>query len=208
MSLKVVGAGFGRTGTFSLKLALEKLCGGPCYHMYEVFQHPQDIAVWHRAALNQPVDWQEFMAPWTTAVDLPVSAFWKELSQAFPESLILLSMRDPESWWESANSTIFKHIPQMRNENPEWLAMMVDCFKTRFPADMTDKQSCIDAFNRHNDNVLENAPKDRLLVWEAKEGWAPICSRLGIPIPDEPFPRANTKEDFVKRMEGHETAEA
>ncbi|HSI71633.1 MAG TPA: sulfotransferase, partial [Fimbriimonas sp.] len=123
MALKVVGAGLGRTGTHSLKLGLEKLLGAPCYHMAEVFERPQDVPVWHQAALGNMPDWDKFLAGYAAEVDWPSSAFWDELSQAYPESLILLSVRDPESWWESASQTIFGGISGAAERNPEWFEM-------------------------------------------------------------------------------------
>ena len=200
MALKVVGAGLGRTGTHSLKLGLEKLLGAPCYHMAEVFERPQDVPVWHQAALGNMPDWDKFLAGYAAEVDWPSSAFWDELSQAYPESLILLSVRDPESWWESASQTIFGGISGAAERNPEWFEMIKALFTSRFTADLQNKQACIDAFNRHNDHVIKTAPKDRLLVWQAKEGYEPICRRLGLPAPEEPFPRSNSKEEFLARL--------
>jgi hypothetical protein len=172
--------------------------------MAEVFQRPQDVPIWHDAALGKPVDWEALMSGYGAAVDWPPSAFWEELSAANPSALILLSTRDPESWWESASSTIFKSSKAVAEERPEWFAMITALFKGRFVDSIEDKDACIAAFKRHNAHVLETAPKDRLLVCEAKDGWAPICERLGLPVPEEPFPRANTKEEFIARMEsGH-----
>jgi hypothetical protein len=204
MSLKVVGAGMGRTGTHSQKIALEKLLGEPCYHMVEVFQHPDHVQVWHDAALDKPVDWQSLMAGYAAAVDWPASAFWKEMSEAFPDAIILLSLRDPESWWSSASETIFRHVPSMADDRKEWFAMIQAIFKERFTADIHDKDACIAAFNRNNEEVLREAPKDRLLVWRPQDGWKPICDALGVPVPDEPFPRSNTKEEFIARVIANE----
>src|SRR5207244_1907794 len=117
MSLRVVGAGLGRTATYSLKIALERLLGAPCYHMVEVFEHPEHVATWHDAALGRMPDWQEFLAGYAAAVDWPASAFWREMSEAFRDAIILLSTRDPVSWWESAHATIFQ---AMGHGSPEW----------------------------------------------------------------------------------------
>src|SRR5687768_4747018 len=108
MGLKVVGAGLGRTGTHSLKEALERLLGGPCYHMIEVFGRPDDIPTWHAAANGEMPPWNEFLAEFHAAVDWPAAAFWPELSEANPEAIILLSTRDTEGWWRSADQTIFE----------------------------------------------------------------------------------------------------
>jgi hypothetical protein len=110
MTLRVVGAGLGRTGTHSQKLALERLLGAPCYHMIETFGRPDDIPVWHRAVDGELPDWSEFLSDYAAAVDWPVCAFWRELSDEFPDALVLLSTRDPDSWWASASNTIFRAV--------------------------------------------------------------------------------------------------
>lgn len=201
MGLQVVGSGFGRTGTHSLKIALEKLLGAPCYHMVEVFRHPEHVPAWHRAANGDMPDWNDLLDGYASAVDWPSAAYWRELAEAYPDALILHSTRDPESWWASASHTIFQGIPNMEKESPEWFAMVKAMLDGSFTSDLSDKDACIAAFERHNRSVLETAPKDRLIVWQAGEGWEPICVALGVPVPDEPFPRTNTKEEFIARME-------
>jgi len=201
MALKVIGAGVGRTGTHSLKIALQKLLGSPCYHMVEVFQHPEDVAVWHAAALGEKVDWHALFEGYSAAVDWPASAFWPELSQEFPEALIILSTRSAERWWESAHQTIFEATNLIPGaEMQPWLAMIQAVLGERFTIDVTNREACIAAFEKHNANVLKNAPPSRLIVWQASDGWAPICQALNLPIPDEPFPVTNTKEEFINRQ--------
>ncbi len=196
MSLRVVGAGLGRTGTFSLKLALEQLLGAPCYHMVEVFKRPQDVPVWRGAAEGEPTDWGSLFADYAAAVDWPPSAFWKELSDAYPDALVVLSVRDAEAWWESASSTIF---PTSKSGDPDsdWRKMIDALMGNRFVSDLTDKEACIAAFKRHNALVRETIPAHRLLEWRASEGWEPLCNALGLPVPDMPFPYTNTKEEFI-----------
>jgi hypothetical protein len=199
MGLRVIGAGCGRTGTASLKLALERLLGAPCYHMIEVFQHPEHIPAWHDAMLGKAVDWNALLTGYAGAVDWPASACWPELMRAFPDALVLLSLRDPEAWWTSANETIFAHLDDNPMAAPGWLDMVHAMIRNRFGGDITDRQSCIAAFNAHNARVRETVPKERLLVWQAREGWAPICEALRLEIPNEPFPRVNTTEEWRAR---------
>jgi len=194
VSLRVVGAGLGRTGTLSLKLALERLLGGPCYHMLEVFAHPEHIAAWHGAARGEAPDWQQLFRDYGAAVDWPASAFWPELSEAFPEAVVLLSVRDAESWWQSARQTIF---PAALSADGEWRAMLDDLFAARFTRKLEDRSACIAAFERHNAEVRKRVPASRLVEWRAQDGWAPLCAALGVPVPNEPFPRANTTEEFL-----------
>ncbi|HWD40658.1 MAG TPA: sulfotransferase [Fimbriimonas sp.] len=202
MALKVVGAGLGRTGTFSLKLGLEQLLGGTCYHMYEVFQKPAHIPVWQDAADGKPVDWNSLMTGYTAAVDWPASAYWLPLAEANPDAVIVFSRRDPEAWWESASETIFKGIGQLKDRPDDngWFRMVSTMMANHFTTDLTNKDAAITAFKKHEENVMSTAPKERLVVWEAKEGWEPLCKALDLPIPDQPFPRANTKEEFIARI--------
>lgn len=203
--MNVIGAGLGRTGTHSLKLALETLNGAPCYHMAEVFDHPEDIAVWQAAASGEAVDWRALMDGYHAAVDWPASAFWRELAAEYPDAKILLSHRDPEEWWESASATIFAF-----REGPPEMApfheMVRTLFASKFTADIGDKDACIAAFNRHNDAVRREADPSRLVEWRVGDGWAPLCEMIGVDIPSEPFPRSNSREEFIGRATSHQAS--
>ncbi|HLV81667.1 MAG TPA: sulfotransferase [Chthonomonadaceae bacterium] len=198
MELRVVGAGMGRTGTHSLKLALERLLGAPCYHMVEVFQHPEHVSAWKDAAEGRMPDWRTLLDGYAAAVDWPAAAFWPELSAAFPEALVVLSVRDPEAWWQSAHQTIFQAIPT-RDADSEWRQMIDAMMAHRFTPDLQDREACIAAFERNNAQVQKSVPPERLLVWRATDGWEPLCAALGLPVPPEPFPRTNTKEEWAER---------
>jgi hypothetical protein len=199
MALRVIGAGCGRTGTASLKLALERLLGAPCYHMIEVFQHPGHVPVWHRAMEGEDVDWNALFAGYAAAVDFPASAAWPELMRAFPDALVLLSLRDPEAWWESASETIFVGIGGHPLAPPGWVEMVQAMIRNRFGGNITDHDSAIAAFDAWNARVRDTVPKERLLVWQSEDGWAPICEALHLDIPGEPFPRVNTREEWRAR---------
>ncbi|MGH6890405.1 MAG: sulfotransferase family protein [Rhizomicrobium sp.] len=199
MTLRVIGAGCGRTGTASLKVALERLLGAPCYHMMEVFKHPEHVASWHRAMLGEEPDWNRLFEGYAAAVDWPAAACWPELMQAFPEALVLLSVRDPQAWWESANETIFQVVGHDPDMPQDWQAMAEAMIAERFRADPNDREACIKAFERNNAQVRASVPPERLLVWQSADGWEPICKALGVPVPDEAFPRTNTREDWRAR---------
>jgi hypothetical protein len=197
MSLRVVGAGLGRTGTLSLKLALERLLDGRCYHMLEVFGRPEHVGAWHRAFDGDLPNWKELLADFDATVDWPAAAFWRQLSEAFPDALVLLSVRDADAWWTSASQTIFD---AMRQPPPDpamgdWYRM-VQRMMHNFTPDWTDRTAAIAAYKRHNDAVRATVAADRLLEWHPSDGWAPICAALGASVPDEPFPRVNTTEEF------------
>lgn len=197
MTLRVVGAGLGRTGTNSLKLGLERLLGAPCYHMMEVFMHLEHVPAWHAAARGQMPDWAALLAGYGAAVDWPAAAFWPELSAAFPDAVVLLSVRDPQSWWQSASETIFPSIAQQTGT--AWHAMVEALFAARFTRAIDDRDAAIAAFERHNARVRATVPAHRLLEWRATDGWAPLCAALGVAVPDEPFPHTNTRADWQAR---------
>jgi hypothetical protein len=204
MPLKVVGAGLGRTGTHSLKLALERLVGEPCYHMIEVFAKPDHVGMWHQAALGNMPDWEELFAGYGAAVDWPAAAFWREQSEAYPDALILLSTRDSAGWWRSCDDTIFEVFRSADAKMPpEWTAMIKELFR-RFAGDTLDEASAIAAYDRHNADVRATAPPDRLLEWHPGDGWAPLCTALGVDVPDESFPHVNSTAEF-RAMAGLDT---
>ncbi|HVT21794.1 MAG TPA: sulfotransferase [Mycobacteriales bacterium] len=197
MALRVVGAGLGRTGTNSLKLALERLLGEPCYHMLEVFPRPEHPPLWAGAYDGTAPDWDALFTGFGAAVDWPAAGLWRDIADAYPDALILLSVRDPDSWWRSASSTIFQGMEMVIGGDPDnaW-TQMASKMVTAFCPEWRDESAAKAAFLAHNEQVRRAAPADRLLEWQASDGWVPICERLGLPVPDEPFPHVNTTEDF------------
>lgn len=204
MSLRVVGAGLGRTGTHSLKLALERLLGAPCYHMLEVLTHWEYAQYWRDAIDGKQVDWHVVMHGYAASVDWPAAAFWRELADSFPDAIVLLSTRSSaEVWWKSANETIFV-INRTLPADPA----LVDFFEfprvllaKSFTPNWTDEREAIRAYEAHNAEVRASVPPGRLVDWQPGDGWEPLCTALGLPIPDEPFPHVNTTDDF-RRMVG------
>jgi hypothetical protein len=190
-SLRVVGAGVGRTGTTSLKLALERLLGDPCHHMYEMFVDPAEIPRWTAAIDGRPVDWTTMCDGFAAVVDWPGAAFWPELSIAHPDALVILSVRDPESWYRSASNTIFQiydHAPEMWRP---WFDAMHRLLGDRFASAFDDPGVMMAAFERHNESVRRSIAPARLLEWTPSDGWGPICDRLGVAVPAEDFPHTN-----------------
>ena len=203
MTLKVIGAGVGRTGTHSLKIALEQLLGGSCHHMVEVFANAEEeVPVWTAAIQGEQVDWLALLSRYTAQVDWPGASFWPELATAFPDALVLLSVRDPEEWYQSATNTIFTGMHDGAREGDAWMASMLRLLKDRFSSDLGDRVAMIDAYERHNDRVRSTISADRLLEWTPSDGWDPICKRLGVAVPDEQFPVTNTTAEFRSRFLG------
>lgn len=198
MTIRVVGAGLGRTGTHSLKLALERLIGAPCYHMIEVFGHPEHMAQWREAATGAAPDWAELLEGYDAIVDWPGASFWRDISEAFPDSIILLSTRsDADAWWGSASKTIFEALSTPGVEaNDEFHAMWKAIADNRFTEHTDDRDSAIAAYERHNADVRATADPSRLVDWQPGDGWQPLCAALGVAVPDEPSPHVNTTDDF------------
>ncbi len=194
--LKVVGAGVGRTGTHSLKIALEQLLGGPCHHMLEVLADPDQVPGWMDAIEGRPVDWSTVPAGYVSLVDWPGCSFWPELSTANPDALVLLSVRDPESWYRSASNTIFQSFDKTPPELQPWMNGMRKLLRERFSDRFEDPTEMMDAYERHNSAVRQAIPPSRLLEWSPEEGWSPICDRLGLEAPNQPFPITNTTDEF------------
>lgn len=200
MTLRVVGAGLGRTGTHSLKIALEQLLGGPCFHMIEVFGHPELISGWQDAADGKRVDWDALMNGYDATVDWPAASFWPELSAANPDAIVLLSTRSsPAAWWKSANDTIFAIGRRGAPPDPVRAAqmkMVTSIFEKRFTHDWSDAAAAQLAYERHNEAVRAAVPKERLVEWQPGDGWEPLCTALSVPVPDVAFPHANTTDEF------------
>jgi hypothetical protein len=201
VTLRVVGAGLGRTGTASLKLALERLLGGRCYHMSELIERPGDTQAWHAAVRGEPVDWDGFLAEYSATLDWPACAFWRELRALNPEAVVVLSTRESaEGWWESMEKTIFatlsRPVPQ---DDVEWVkrrALTLEMMETRFDPRWGDRDAAIAAYERHNAEVRSSVPGHLLVDWRAGDGWESICAALGVPVPAKPFPHVNTAAEF------------
>jgi Sulfotransferase domain len=207
MALKIVGAGLGRTGTNSLKVALETLLGGPCYHMFELLAHQERLPDWERAAQGGPMDWDELFDGYVATVDWPGCAYWRELAAANPDAHVLLSVRDADGWWASMESTIVPILsgPPIPGDpdGGRGQAMISEMFRTRFTEDWADRDGAIAAYEAHNDAVRREVPAQRLIEWRTGEGWEPICEGLGVPVPATPFPHENSSGDFAENVERH-----
>jgi Sulfotransferase domain len=206
MTLAVLGAGFGRTGTLSLKIALEMLGLGPCYHMTDVFKHPEHPALWTAAAEGKP-DWEKLLAGYQSTVDWPSTYFWRELADAYPNAKVILTLRSTESWIKSATSTIFRAIAaETAADDPPNVTAQRNMakgliFDRTFGGIIDDHAHLAKVYESHNEEVKRTISADRLLVYEPREGWEPLCKFLGIPVPPTPYPKVNTTEEFQSRVE-------
>jgi hypothetical protein len=217
--VKVIGAGFGRTGTMSLKVALEALGFGPCYHMTEVFAHPEHAAFWISAWRGEPADWDGILGEYEAAVDWPACTFYEELMERHPDAKVILSVREPERWYESVRNTIYELsvvIPRhpiyrigyklvsffvFRGSGNVDLADEI-IWQGTFDGRFEDKRHAIEVFERHSAEVQRRVPGDRLLIYDVKSGWGPLCEFLGVEEPDEPFPRTNDMAEMRHNIRG------
>ena len=205
MNLEVVGAGFGRTGTQSMKLALDLLGVGPCYHMMEVFGNLEHISLWTAATRGGKRDWDTLFADYRSTVDWPGCAFWRDLAAKCPDSKILLTYRDADAWYDSFHNTIYQAMTREAPTEPVWAGehfrmtreLILD---QAFDGRADDRAHVIRCYEEHNEAVRSEVSPDRLILHEVGSGWEPLCKGLGLPIPDAPFPRTNTTKDFQDRM--------
>ena len=205
MAIQVFGAGVGRTGTFSLKLAINQIGLGPCHHMEAVLHNmPTQVPLWSAALQGNP-DWKAIYDGFESAVDWPTAAFFRELLEAFPSAKFVLTERNPENWANSFGATIYKLLAGRDQSPPEMKAWLDMCSgviaKTGFPPGL-DHDGLMSAFIAHNEAVRSTIPASQLLIYEVKQGWGPLCEFLGKPAPDEPFPRTNDRAEFWDRVTG------
>ena len=207
MALKGIGAGYGRTGTLSLKAALQTLGFSKCHHMMEVFPSDFQLDSWHAIGTGGAPDWDAVFEGFEASVDFPSAAYWRELAAHYPDSKVILTTRSFESWYESALETIYP----VSRDIPGWMTVIPKVRKIRemtygtiwnrlFDDQFEDRDHVRAVFERHEAAVKAEIPAGRLLVFHPKEGWEPLCTFLGVPVPDEPFPNVNDRADFRKRV--------
>ena len=207
--MKVIGAGFGRTGTLSLKVALEELGFGPCYHMTELINRPRHATFWQQSIHRQPVDWRAFFQPYQSTVDWPGCTFYRELMAVYPDAKVLLTVREPSKWYNSTEQTIYS----VEESIPRWLRLLLAVVSGNFQvADkliwqgtfhgrFADRAYAIEVFQQHIAEVKQVVPAERLLVYDVQEGWEPLCRFLGVPVPEgKPFPHLNDTRQFQQVM--------
>lgn len=203
MAVELIGAGFGRTGTLSVKQALETLGLRKCYHMLEAFEHPDHFDLWAAAQRGEPIDWDALLDGYRATVDWPSCNLWQEQLAHWPEARVLLTTRDPESWYRSVMNTIYPTSMRGYESREPFSVWAYDhIWGPIFDGRLDDRKHAIGVYERHVEHVIRSAPADRLLVFEAREGWEPLCRFLDLPVPEEPFPRANSTEDFLSRSSG------
>ena len=214
MALRVIGAGFGRTGTESLKAALEELGFGPCDHMFELLKATWRVPHLEALERGEAADLDALFAGFGSAVDFPFAKYYRELMVAYPEAKVILTVRDPDSWYESARKTILRGLPpgallvartlgivskNARGFPRAWAYVKEAIFDNLFEGKAGDREFMIARYSRWNEEVQKTVPAERLLVFEVKDGYQPLCDFLGVDVPDKPFPHTNAGKSFKKR---------
>lgn len=215
MGLKVIGAGWGRTGTESLKKALEILGFGKCYHMFELIRNGDDVAFWEQLSKGKSPDYQKLFDGYQSAVDFPACLYYREFMIQYPDAKVILSYRDPEKWYASARKTIFKPLPKLLIPTSRFLGLfnrriasfvkinekvIRPMYEGVLESRTNDHDYMINAYNQWVVDVRRNVPADRLLVFEAAEGWEPLCRFLGVQVPTVPYPKGNDSKEFQRRV--------
>jgi hypothetical protein len=213
MPLEVIGPGFGRTGTNSFKLALEQLGFGPCHHMFEVRDNPASLVGWEAAARGVSVDWAALFRGYRSQMDWPGARYWRELVRRFPKAKVILTVRDPDEWFDSVQRTILPFV-EARGKHPApavnaiaemaYQTVVVQVFDGR----LSDRAHATQVFRDHIAEVQSEVPAGRLLTIDIREGWAPLCEFLEVARPASPFPRTNSSRDFADKEWKQEPASA
>jgi hypothetical protein len=214
--LKVIGAGLGRTGTASLKAALEQLNLNKCYHMYELMESPDHIRYFEDALDGRAVNWDVMFQGYQAAVDYPVASFYKQLMEYYPEAKVVLTVREPERWYESARNTIYsssnrigsrfgtmlthRFFPDKTHTRRRRTLIQELIWKGQFEGRFEERDYAVNAYAAWNEEVKRYVPPERLLTYEVNQGWEPLCAFLDVPVPDIPFPRTNSRDEFQARM--------
>jgi len=203
MALEVIAAGLGRNATFSMKFALEALGFGPCHHMSEVFgEARRQVPQWIAAAQGQP-DWDAIFAGFHSSSDYPSASYWRELADYYPAAKVVLTTRDPDSWFESVSETIFsaRMLDSVKGSPVE--LMMNGVIFDHIDGDLTDRAFMTGWYAARNQQVIDGLPPERLLVFHPRDGWGPLCAFLGVDVPDYPFPSVNSRDELGAASDEH-----
>lgn len=202
MTLEIIGPGFGRTGTSSLKVALEHLGYGPAHHMFEVRDHPEQLPAWEALARGERPDWDAVFRGYRSQVDWPGARYWRELAGYYPNAKVILTVRDADEWFDSVEATIAHFVAgrgTYDSDHFNGLANMAYSLVVAgvFDERMFERPYATALFNAHISEVQATIPAARLLTFDVRQGWEPVCAFLGCPVPQISFPRLNSSKQFV-----------
>ncbi|MEO6154067.1 MAG: sulfotransferase family protein [Croceibacterium sp.] len=193
MALQVIAAGLGRNATLSMKFALEALGFGPCHHMTVAFANERKQApLWLEAAAGRP-DWDAIFSGFSSTSDYPSATFWREIADYYPTAKVVLTTRDPDRWFDSVSETIFSPWMQDAHVGTASHALMRATMFDPIGGDVSDRAFLTKWYVRRNQAVLDGIAAERLLHFDVRDGWQPLCEFLDAAVPDLPFPRTNSR---------------
>ncbi|MFF1814025.1 sulfotransferase family protein [Streptomyces sp. NPDC058251] len=207
--LKVINAGLGRTGTTSLQVALDRLGLGSCFHMFDIVGDDRRLEQWEKIVCDgERPDWAALFDGFTSAVDGPCAIYYERISAAFPDAKVILTVRDAERWYRSTYDTLYQFALRSMENPPEPGSRQARLFRVistmvwdgLFDGRFSDKDHAIEAYHRHNEDVVRAIGSDNVLVYDVKQGWEPLCAFLGVEVPPEDFPHANDTESMRRRI--------
>lgn len=212
--VKVIGAGFGRTGTSSFKEALEILGFGKCYHMREVVPNGH-VDHWMKICDDKEFKFISDMldkSGYRSTSDHPSCLFWQEQLKAYPSAKVVLTTRDPNSWYKSWMNTV-ANLQTDCDSCPFGVRVFMGMqffgsfgkMTSRVVTDYSfhgdwSKQNMIKCYCDHVESVKLLCPPEKLLIFDAADGWEPLCAFLGVPVPNRPYPRLNSTDEFTRTI--------
>ncbi|WP_141579120.1 sulfotransferase family protein [Actinomadura sp. WMMA1423] len=207
--LKIINTGLGRTGTTSLKVALDRLGFGPGYHMFDIVGDEERLRQWEAIVCDgRAPDWEAVFDGYTSAVDGPSAVYYRQLMEAFPNAKIILTVRDEERWYRSTHDTLYQFALRSAANPPPPGSTQARLYRVTstmvwdglFGGRFSDKEHAIEVYRAHNQEVIDNVAPENLLVYDVKQGWDPLCAFLDVAAPKDEFPHANDSESMRKRM--------
>ena len=213
--MKVIGAGFGRTGTQSIKVALQQLGFGPCLHMIDMLSgNPEMSDAFREAYDGKPTDWEALVEGWESCMDWPTCSFYKQFIETFPDAKVILNVRDPEGWYKSCYNTIYQVAVvapppfEIASRPPNKMLKRV-IWEGDLQGKFGDKATALEILEQWNQEVRDTVPAEKLLEFAVTDGWEPLCKFLEVDVPDEPFPHLNDTQSFLDMVQrgAHVTGE-
>lgn len=193
MTLKVIGTGFGRTGTDSMREALNILGFGPCHHMHELMNNETQKQLWYDHATGKNPGWDKLFNGYNSCVDWPSASYWRDLIVEYPDAKVILTWRSAESWWTSFEKTI---LPHMQDPEKSDTVGNHTVARNSFGGQPITREHAINTYNANTQAVKTIVAPERLLVYKIGDGWGPLCKHLGVAVPDSPYPNRNTTKEF------------
>jgi len=206
--MKVIGVGFGRSGTMSLKQALGELGAGPCFHMIDLIQDPSKVGPWHAAVFEGEMDWDAMFDGFESTIDWPGCTLWRDLIDAFPEAKVLLNYRDFDAFYRSLETTVYALRKAAKEGTLEpdasrpqpvpelWEIIDELIFARDLQGSIEDRERVREICEQRLEEIQSTVPADRLTVWKLGDGWGPLCEMLDVHEPEHEFPHLHEAAEF------------